>query len=111
MFFAAVPQTFLDKFIALAIDPATGKARRGQVEGVRSIPPGQREPGEVPERKQSTTELRGMCVLRHSHIQIRQQGRQDYKCKVSLRPASRRKAAVGCGTEIEAPQFPGTRVD
>jgi catalase len=25
MFFAAVPQTFLDKFIALAIDPATGK--------------------------------------------------------------------------------------
>jgi catalase len=25
MFFAAVPQTFLDKFIALAVDPATGK--------------------------------------------------------------------------------------
>src|SRR3979409_2418435 len=25
MFFAAVPQTFLDKFIALAIDPSTGK--------------------------------------------------------------------------------------
>src|SRR5437762_12322841 len=25
VFFAAVPQTFLDKFIALAIDPATGK--------------------------------------------------------------------------------------
>lgn len=25
MFFAAVPQTFLDKFVALAIDPATGK--------------------------------------------------------------------------------------
>lgn len=26
MFFAAVPQTFLDKFVALAIDPATGKS-------------------------------------------------------------------------------------
>ena len=25
MFFAAVPQTFLDKFFALAIDPSTGK--------------------------------------------------------------------------------------
>jgi catalase len=30
MFFAAVPQTFLDKFIALTVDPATGKPDRAR---------------------------------------------------------------------------------
>lgn len=32
MFFAAVPKTFLDKFLALAIDPATGKPNPAKLE-------------------------------------------------------------------------------
>jgi len=40
MFFAAVPQTFLDKFIALAVDPAAGSQTRRN-SGVQGLTPGQ----------------------------------------------------------------------
>ncbi|WP_407882860.1 catalase family peroxidase [Scytonema sp. NUACC26] len=39
MFFAAVPQTFLDKFIALAIDPATGKPDMAKFKNFESSHP------------------------------------------------------------------------
>jgi catalase len=39
MFFAAVPQTFLDKFIALAIDPATGKPDKARFKAFEASHP------------------------------------------------------------------------
>ena len=70
MFFAAVPQTFLDKFIALAIDPSTGKPDMTKFKAYMASPPGQCESGEIPDGQQPASELRELRILRHPYVQV-----------------------------------------